>query len=47
MTSFAAETAAQRVSGERPSALRAFAVACVAGFAAGALTYRLLRSQPE
>jgi hypothetical protein len=33
----------QRLSGERPAALRAFAGATVAGAAAGAAVYKLLR----
>jgi hypothetical protein len=44
MTSFATETVAGRIAGERPGRLRAFAVACIAGVAAGALTYKVLRS---
>jgi hypothetical protein len=33
-----------RLSGNRPGALRAFIVAVVVGFAAAIITYRLLRS---
>jgi hypothetical protein len=44
VTSFAAETAGKRLAGERPSAMQAFAVACVTAVAAGALTYKILRS---
>jgi hypothetical protein len=36
--------AAERLAGGRPSALRAFAAAAVAGSATAALTYRLLRA---
>jgi hypothetical protein len=35
---------AQRLSGGRPGAFRAFIVAVMVGFAAAILTYRLLRS---
>jgi len=38
MTSFAMETAGRRLAGRRPGRVRAFAVACIAGVAAGALT---------
>lgn len=34
----------QRLQGERPSAIRAFAGAAVAGAASGALVYKVLRS---
>jgi hypothetical protein len=44
MGSFAAETAGKRLAGERPGRMRSFAVACIAGVAAGTLTYKLLRS---
>jgi len=44
MTSFAAETAGRKLAGESPSRLRAFATACVAGVAAAAVVYKLLRS---
>ena len=39
--------AAERLSGGRPSALRALAAATLTGGAAGAVTYRLLRSREE
>lgn len=39
--------AAQRLKGERPAALRAFAGATAAGTATGVLVYRLLRHQSE
>jgi hypothetical protein len=35
---------AERVSGSKPGALRAFIVAVIVGFAAAVITYRLLRS---
>jgi hypothetical protein len=34
----------QRLQGERPSAIRAFTGAAVAGAASGALVYKVLRS---
>jgi hypothetical protein len=37
----------QRLTGERPSPLRAIAGATAAGTATGVLVYRLLRRQPE
>lgn len=39
--------AAERLSGGRPSALRAAAAATLTGGATAALTYRLLRHQDE
>lgn len=39
--------ATQRLKGERPGALRAFAGATAAGTATGVLVYRLLRRQDE
>jgi hypothetical protein len=39
--------ATQRLMGEKPSALRAFAGATAAGTATGALVYRLLRHPPD
>lgn len=39
--------AVERLSGDRPSALRAFAAATLAGGAAAALTYRALRSTDD
>ena len=44
MTSLAVDTAVKRLAGERPSRVRAAAVASVAGFGTAALGYRLLRS---
>ena len=44
MTSMAAEAAAERLGGERPSRLRALVAAGVAAAAAGVLVYKLLRS---
>jgi hypothetical protein len=44
MTATAAETAAGRLAGERPSRPKALLTACVAGLGAGVLVYRLLRS---
>jgi hypothetical protein len=41
------DAVADRVSGDRPSQLRAVAAAIVVGFGAALLTYRLLRSEPE
>jgi len=42
------EAVAQRITDdESPSRLRALAAAVVVGVAAAALTYRLLRSEPE
>jgi hypothetical protein len=38
-------TVAERLSGDRPSALRALAAATLTGGATAAVTYRLLRSQ--
>jgi 2-methylcitrate dehydratase PrpD len=40
----AAETVGARLAGERPGRMRALATATVVGFAAAALTYKLLRS---
>jgi hypothetical protein len=37
----------QRLTGERPSAMRAFAGAAAAGTATGALVYRLLRHDSD
>jgi hypothetical protein len=37
----------QRVMGERPSSMRAFAGATAAGTATGVLVYRLLRHEPD
>ena len=37
----------QRITGERPSAMRAFAGATAAGTATGVLVYRLLRQQTD
>jgi hypothetical protein len=39
--------AAERLSGGRPSAFRAFAAATLAGGATAAVTYRLLRSHSD
>ena len=39
--------AAERLSGNRPSSLRALAAATLTGGATAALTYRLLRSKPD
>ncbi len=39
--------AVERIAGDRPSALRAFAAATLAGGATATVTYRLLRSQSE
>ena len=47
MSSLAAETTAKRLSGERPSRMRALVVACVAAVAAGTVVYKLLRSGGE
>jgi hypothetical protein len=44
MTSVAAEAAAERLAGERPSRPRAFLAACAAAAAAGVVVYKLLRS---
>jgi hypothetical protein len=44
MTSIAAETAAQRVAGQRPSRPRALLAAFAAAAAAGVVVYKLLRS---
>jgi hypothetical protein len=44
MSGFVKEAIAKRVGGERPSPLRAIAVATVTGFSAAALTYKLMRS---
>ena len=38
------EAVGERLQGERPNRLRALGAAIVAGFAAGVLTYRLLRN---
>ena len=38
---------AQRLKGDRPSAMRAFAGATAAGTATGVLIYRLLRHQSD
>ena len=37
----------QRITGERPSAMRAFAGATTAGTATGVLVYRLLRQADD
>ena len=37
------DSVAQRISGERPSALRSAVTAAIIGGAAAAMTYRLLR----
>lgn len=39
--------ATQRLKGDRPSAMRAFAGATAAGTATGVLVYRLLRHQSD
>ena len=39
--------AVERLSGDRPSTLRALAAATITGGATAALTYRLLRSKSE
>jgi hypothetical protein len=39
--------AVERLSGDRPSSLRAAAAALVAGGAAAAVTYRLLRTDSD
>jgi hypothetical protein len=44
MAAVAAETVGERLSGRRPSRLRALIVSGVAGVGAGVLTYKLLRS---
>jgi hypothetical protein len=46
MKSFYIATA-QRLKGDRPSAMRAFAGASAAGAATGVLVYRLLRHQAD
>jgi hypothetical protein len=43
MANFLKRVAVDRMSGEQPSAPRAFGAAAVAGAAAAVLTYRLLR----
>jgi hypothetical protein len=44
MSAFIGKAAAQRLAGQRPSALQAGLAAAVAGAAAAGLTYRALRS---
>jgi hypothetical protein len=39
--------AIERLTGDRPSALRALAAAALTGGATGALTYKLLRSRDD
>jgi hypothetical protein len=39
--------AVERLAGDRPSALRAFAAATLAGGATAAITYRALRSKAD
>lgn len=43
-TSIIGKAAAKRLSGDRPGVMQALVAAAVVGVAAGALTYRLLRS---
>jgi hypothetical protein len=40
-------TAVERISGNRPSALRALTAATLTGGATGVLTYRLLRAKSD
>jgi 2-methylcitrate dehydratase PrpD len=47
MATAAAETVGSRLAGERPGRMRALATSTVVGFAAAALTYKLLRSGGE
>jgi hypothetical protein len=47
MTSIAAEAAAERLAGQRPSRSRALLAACAAAAAAGVVVYKLLRSGDE
>jgi hypothetical protein len=44
MTSLAADAAAERIGGGRPSRMRALLTATVAAAATGVLVYKLLRS---
>jgi hypothetical protein len=43
MSAFLQRVASERLSGGRPSSVRAMAAAAVAGAAAAAMTYRVLR----
>jgi hypothetical protein len=47
MATLAAKAAGERLAGQRPSRVRAFLAATVAGFGTGVLVYRLLRSGEE
>jgi hypothetical protein len=47
MSSVVTEAVAERLAGEQPSRTRAFYAAFAAAVAAGALTYKLLRSEPS
>ena len=47
MSGFVEDAVAERITGDRPSQLRAVAVAVVVGVGAALLTYRLLCSEPE
>jgi hypothetical protein len=44
MIGFVKRAAAERLSGDRPSPVRAFLTAAVVGVAAAGITYRMLRS---
>jgi hypothetical protein len=44
MAGFLKRVAADKASGERPSTVRAIAAAAVAGAAAAAITYKIVRS---